>query len=329
MLPNITSHSTFASARKAVLTQSTVEIRYNYNVICGSPLVLIWPTSDKGSWRGEFCSGTSARTATWAPTCWWAGPRCGCPAGTRGFCCASGWCWGADAALCGMGAGGCRAASVGVASLRAEWWVGWKCARGAERRGLGTSGTDLWEGFRRGHTMPVARAWALLTPSLSGDEGRYCRGWMGWTGWWMGGREAKDCAGGVESPGWLAGLRWVESHCPSSWAQTATDSRLPSAHLLNSRQHTKTPPLESPRWIQCDALDHGSSHGENTYLIQWHSSDRRGQHWAWHILLNWTLVFALYPSPEHLSSAVRHPRTTSLPLPAEEQYQEKQRARSQ
>lgn len=84
--------------------------------------------------------------------------------------------------------------------------------------------------------MPVPRAWAPPTPTLSGGEGIWRRGWMGWIGWWMGGREATDCEGGVECPGWLAGLQSVESHCPSSWAPTARGRHLPSSHLLDGTQ---------------------------------------------------------------------------------------------
>lgn len=70
-----------------------------------------------------------------------------------------------------------------------------------------------------------------------------------------------------------------------------------------------------------------ASNGVFTYLIQWQSSDRRGQHSAGHIPLNWSLAFALCLSPEHLSSALRHPGTTLLLVPAEERFREKKKGR--
>lgn len=77
----------------------------------------------------------------------------------------------------------------------------------------------------------------------------------------MGGREARGCGRGAGSPGRIAGLRSVESHCPSLWAQTARDCPPPSVHLLDGTE--KNPPSVENTRIQRDALDHGGSHGVN------------------------------------------------------------------
>lgn len=81
-------------------------------------LVPVWPTYKSCKW-GEFLSSFfKPPINSLAPTCWWEGPRCGCPAETRGFCCASVWCWEAGAVPCGMAGEGCREASTGDASLK-------------------------------------------------------------------------------------------------------------------------------------------------------------------------------------------------------------------
>lgn len=148
-------------------------------------------------------------------------------------------------------------------------------------------------------------------------------------------------AHGVDGVDWMVHGRasgeglWGRSGVPRlvSWSAVrrvplsllvGSDSQGPPSSLSsppeqNTRQ-IKTL-IEDPNWNQCNLfIDKGRA---KTHLIQWHSLDRRGQHWVWHILLNWTRVFALYPSPGHLSSAVRHQGTTLLPLPAEEPYTEK------
>ena len=90
--------------------------------------------------------------------------------------------------------------------------------------------------------MPVLQAWAPLTWSPSGGEGRWGRVWMGWSGWWRVGQEARGCEDGVGCPGLSAGLRSVASHCPSWWAQTSTDHCLPSVHLLEAEQKQEKKP---------------------------------------------------------------------------------------
>lgn len=123
----------------------------------------------------------------------------------------------------------------------------------------------------------------------------------------------------MESPGLRADLRSVESRCPSAWVQKARSSRLPSAHLLQHRR-LKTPPVKNLRRVPSGTCSHGGVSECSPYLIQWHSSGRRGQQPTWHIPPSWSRVFASCPSPEHLSSAGARPGTALLPAPAQEQH---------
>ena len=194
-----------------------------------------------------------------------------------------------------------------------ELWVGWKYVREAEPYELKASGRDPLEGRCCAQTTLAPQVWVPPTPSRSEDEGRLRRGSMGWSEWMMDRREAKGCGAVAESPGLGADLRPVASHCLSLWVQIARNFRLPSVrrlfHIKRHRQY-KTP--GEYKWSVSSRR-----HAEVfPYLIQWRSSDRREQQLTWHNPPSWSRVFASCPSPERLSSAVKHPGTASLPAPA-------------